>query len=600
MATASFFAAWVPRHKFVLVLIFGAAIIGLYWAYTVFTAGSAPTRYITAAVTRGTIIASVSGSGQVAATNEVDIVPKVSGTVTEVDVQGGDSVGQGQLLARIDPTTAARALRNAQNNLSNTQIALAKLTAPADQLTLTQNQDAVAQAEQAEQDAQISLTKDYSDAYTAIANAFADIPNVVSGANATLFSYSNSLNQQNIDYYYNLVKDIDPSSLSYRTSAQNDYNTAYNGYNQNFLDYNTTLRTSSTSTIQSLLDETYATAIALAQSLHSNSNLLSFVKNTLTTYQKPVPALIATQLTNTTGYTTTLDSDLQALVAIEKTITNDKNTIAYNAEVITEKKLALQKLQGGADPLDVQSAQLAVEQQKNAVADAEDTLANYYIRAPFNGTVGKITVKTGNAANAGSALAMLITKDQLAQLTLNEVDAAKVKVGQKATLTFDALSDLTIAGKVAEIDTLGTVSQGVVSYGVQIAFATQDPRVKPGMSVNASIITDERPGALSVPSSAIKTQNGHPYVLIFDAPLPATPGAQGAPSATLPRQVPVTIGIASNSTTEIVSGLIEGQSVVVRTVSSGSPTAQSQAPSLLSSGGGRSLLGGGGRNGGGR
>ena len=75
---------------------------------------------------------------------------------------------------------------------------------------------------------------------------------------------------------------------------------------------------------------------------------------------------------------------------------------------------------------------------------------------------------------------------------MNEVDAAKISVGNKTTLTFDATEDLTLTGKVAQIDTIGTVEQGVVSYKVKIAFDTQDERIKPGMTANASIQKSDR------------------------------------------------------------------------------------------------------------
>src|SRR6185503_5946600 len=109
----------------------------------------------------------------------------------------------------------------------------------------------------------------------------------------------------------------------------------------------------------------------------------------------------------------------------------------------------------------------------------------YTVRAPFSGTIAKLSVDKGDQASSGTTVATIISKNQIADLSLNEVDAAKVTVGQKATLTFDAVEDLSIAGAVASVDTLGTVSQGVVSYVVKIQFTTQDERVKPGMSVNA-------------------------------------------------------------------------------------------------------------------
>ena len=78
----------------------------------------------------------------------------------------------------------------------------------------------------------------------------------------------------------------------------------------------------------------------------------------------------------------------------------------------------------------------------------------------------------------------MVGEGQVAEVTLNEVDAAKVTVGQAATLTFDAISGLSLAGKVVEIDPVGTVSQGVVNYNVQVSFNDTTNQVKPGMSTS--------------------------------------------------------------------------------------------------------------------
>ena len=135
-------------------------------------------------------------------------------------------------------------------------------------------------------------------------------------------------------------------------------------------------------------------------------------------------------------------------------------------------------------------------------------LADYTVRAPFDGVIAEFNVKKGDTVSAGSSVGMLVTKQQIATISLNEVDAAKVKVGQKATLIFDAVSDLTITGEVAEVDAVGTVSQGVVSYNVKVVFDVQDERIKPGMTVTANIIISSKPNVLMVKTSAIKNQDG--------------------------------------------------------------------------------------------
>jgi HlyD family secretion protein len=170
---------------------------------------------------------------------------------------------------------------------------------------------------------------------------------------------------------------------------------------------------------------------------------------------------------------------------------------------------------------------------------------------------------------------------------MNEVDVAKIQLGQKTTITFDAIENLSMTGSVAEIDTMGTVSSGVVTYSVKIAFDTENDQVKPGMSVSASIITDSKTDALIVPSSAIKTKGATKYVQMFATPLAAPAvGSKGTPSKIAPNQVTVEIGISDDTNTEIISGLKEGDQIVSSTIVSATTANTTTTKSLLGGGGG--------------
>jgi macrolide-specific efflux system membrane fusion protein len=166
------------------------------------------------------------------------------------------------------------------------------------------------------------------------------------------------------------------------------------------------------------------------------------------------------------------------------------------------------------------------------------------------------------------------------------------------------IQGLTIAGTVSEVDQLGTVSQGVVSYSIKIAFDTQDDRIKPDMSVSASIVTNVDQDVLVVPNSAIKTIGGNSIVqtLPVSTQDAQTASSDGITSATGPSSAAVQVGLANDSQTEITSGLNEGDWVVIRTVDSStaskSTTAQSANSGLRIQGLGTGGLGGGGFGGG--
>ena len=173
-----------------------------------------------------------------------------------------------------------------------------------------------------------------------------------------------------------------------------------------------------------------------------------------------------------------------------------------------------------------------------------------------------------------------------------------MKVGQKTTLTFDAVEGLSIAGAVAEIDAIGAVSQGVVTYNVKVGFDTQDDRIKPGMSVSAAIITDMKQDVIMIPNAAVKLSGEKYFAEMLDGTISPQDAANqnGIISQSSPRQQPVEIGLANESMTEILSGLEDGDIVVVRTItSSASQTSQTQQKSLFSLPGTGRISGGGAR-----
>lgn len=122
-----------------------------------------------------------------------------------------------------------------------------------------------------------------------------------------------------------------------------------------------------------------------------------------------------------------------------------------------------------------------------------------------------------------------------------------------------------VTGTVAQIDTIGTVTQGVVSYSAKIAFNAADQGVKPGMSVSATIATGKDANVLLVPNSAVLSVGSNSTVQVLDGVAGAKDGATITLTAT-PRSITVQTGDSDNSNTVITSGLTEGELIVTHTV----------------------------------
>ncbi len=565
---------FVLRHKIWSSVVVLVVLAGGWWLYGSLTSTTGQTRYVLSTVSQGTIISTVSGSGQIAADDELTVTPQVSGQITYIGVTPGETVSTGTLIAKLDSTTAQTTLRNAQASLDSAKISLAKLQKPATALSLSQAQDQLASA-------QTALTTDYQTSANDITNSFLDLPSVMTGLQNVDFGYdaSGASGQWNIDYYGTTAALYNASGNDYRDAAYNAYETARASYDKTFADYKTLPSSPDATTTEKLLTETYKTGVLMQNAVKTSYALIQFYSDQLTQAGKTPRAAATANIASLNTYTSKLNPHVSALLA-------DTNGIASDKSSVIEKQQSLAETQAGTDPLDIQSAQLSVTQQENALQDAKDALAKYYIYAPFGGTIASVPVNVYDQASSGTTLATLITKKQIATLTLNEVDAAKVALGDDVTLTFDAVPDLTLTGKVVELDPVGTVSQGVVTYTTKIGFDSQDSRIKPGMSVNATIQAAVHQNALMVPSSAIKTQNGQTYVQAFVPALTAatsatttgtTNASAGVVSATAPKLLPVTTGISDTANTEILSGVTVGEQIVTKIVTGTAATKTSSS-----------------------
>ncbi|OGG74270.1 hypothetical protein A3A37_03040 [Candidatus Kaiserbacteria bacterium RIFCSPLOWO2_01_FULL_52_36] len=545
-----------------------AIVGGGYWTYTTFTSTNGSVSYVLGTVERGTIIASVSASGQVSTVNQIDIKPKASGDVTWVGVKAGDVVRVGQALAYIDSTSAKQTIGDAEASLAEAKLQYQKDSAQAP-IDYEKSIEAL-------DDAKKNLDTTYNDTYNTVSNAYLDLPGAVTGMQNILYGYSfGGQGQWNVDVFKNSGNDNSNSSIrTFSDIAERDYKIARTKYDQAILDFKVLTRYSATSDLEKLLSSSVDTTTAIAQALQSELNLLDAVVDDATIRNTTVNSAITTMRTNARSYLSTVNSNLSALLNQQKSLDTTKKTIRDNERAIEIYKIGNES---GNNPISLQSSAQSIANQERNLQEMKDNLSYYTITAPFAGTIASVSLKRFDTVSTGSAVSTLITNQKIAQLSLNEVDATKINLGDKAILTFDAIENLTLTGDVAEIDAVGTVAQGVVSYKVKIGFDSQDERIKSGMTANASIQTDVRQDVLAIPSGAVKTQNDVSYVQVFNPALPETGGTSGVVSAIPPEQVEVKTGISDDTKVEILSGLQEGQQIVTRTISATATTVAAPA-----------------------
>jgi RND family efflux transporter MFP subunit len=267
----------------------------------------------------------------------------------------------------------------------------------------------------------------------------------------------------------------------------------------------------------------------------------------------------------------------QADTALISAKTSLASTYSSTAGVVSARTAAASLITA---TLAVKTAELAVKSAEISLQDAKDNATARTVTATMDGVITTLSLEDGDTYSGGTAASsapVVITdpNNYEATVTIAETDISTVAVGQKVTLTFDALTDLTLTGKVTRVDTVGTNSSGVVSYTAIITPDIMNPSVKSGMTATANIITKTAQDVLAVPSSAVKTSNGSSYVQVLQNGVPTN--------------VTVETGLSSDSYVAITSGLTEGESIVTAT-----STAKSSGTATTTRGGGGNVLGGGG------
>lgn len=199
------------------------------------------------------------------------------------------------------------------------------------------------------------------------------------------------------------------------------------------------------------------------------------------------------------------------------------------------------------------------------------------LKAPVTGTVTAVDIGVGTTVGTtGGTSVTLATGDSttsdstdsttssasvevanLASLVVrayfSETDVSQLDVGKSATVTFDALGR-SVDAVITHIDVTSTTQNNVVEYGATLRLDRQPSDLRPGQTATVEVVTERARDALLVPSASVQNVGGQTVVTVLRN------GQR--------QQVQVTVGVESDQTTEITSGLSEGDEVVIPTTTS--------------------------------
>jgi len=512
---------------------------GLAYGSVAGSSSAARSNSRTVTVQLGSISQTVSASGNLEPATPVSVNFATTGTITEIDVSTGEQVTAGEVLAKVDPSEAQTALDVAKLNLAAANVKLSQ--------------------------AKSGTTTGQS----------------------TNTGSSTGVTQAQLD--------ADRVSLS---DAQQAAQTNANGY-QLHVDQ-----------AQQQLDADQQQQAADQQACNSNPSdpacgHLTDDQHAVDTDQN---ALATAKQDQAEG----LQHDQEAIHSAQAKVNIDQaNFDAARASANTSA--------GKVDQAAVDTAQAGVLQAQSNVDSAQKSLDATTLLAPSDGTVTAITKSVGddvssgssssssassgannganasanssssNSSSASAAFTIINPSSFQVKVGFPESDAIKVMVGQPATTTLDALTGQTLTGSVVSVDSTATVTSNVVTYNAIVSVTNPPATAKSGMTANVSVTTASKDNVLEVATAAVQTQAGSSFV------------DKVVNGQTVPTDV--TTGLQGDSTTEITSGLSEGDEIVVSTgtvsTGTGTNTGTRGAGGTFGGGGGGFVPGGGGFGGGG-
>jgi HlyD family secretion protein len=567
------------RHRFWAVLLVAALALAACGGTTTATT-------TTAAVRRGDLTQSVSGSGQIKPAQDIDLSFGTAGTIAQVLVKEGDKVQQGARLAVLETSDLDQQVLQAEANLKSAQAALqslkdgpketdlrsaeAQLAAAQAQLNQavkgnargTDVASAQAQLKAAQADlaalknptvadlsaAQLRLTQAQANLQSTRDNdsaaktrAEGDLSKAVDALTQAQSRYSSAL--QNWQYVQDTGNDpVQPT----RTNAQGKAvaNTLNDAQRRQY--YDTFVQAESA--LHSAEEAVRQGQVAFDNARQKEAADIPLAEAQLADAQRQLDAL-----TNPTPQKLAAAEAkvAQARAQLTQLLGGTKNDAAIAQSTVEQRQAALDALKAPPTEANLAQADANVAQAAASLAKARLSRTHAELVAPFAGTVATVNIKPGDTAGSGATAAVSIVDDSAfhVDVSISEADLGKLKVGQAAEVELDALPGQRLDGTLDYIAPTGTTEQNVTTYLTRVTLKPTDQQLRVGLSAAVSIIIDKRTNALLVPSGAVRETDNGPQVQV----------KRGNDTAL----VPVKIGLIGDSDTEVISGLQEGDEVIL-------------------------------------
>jgi multidrug efflux pump subunit AcrA (membrane-fusion protein) len=482
---------------------------------------------------QGVVQSTVTGSGNIAAGTDVSVNFNTSGTLQDVYVKLGQHVNGGQLLADLDPTSADLQLSQAQEQLTSAE----------DQLTCLQDQ----------------TTANCGSGGSGGSGAGSGSSGSGSSGSTSTTSYApnSSGTVEFASFTPGAGKRKKPTSGSGQTPTSGSGKTP----------------TKSGTKVTKTTPSVTVTVVVPSTSRSSGSGSGGSAPKT-----------------SSTATTTTTSTPSPSSLASAQASVYSAQAAVHNAELAVNQTKLYAPTSGTIASLSSLTPGDAVSAGGSSGSSNSSSSSSSSSGSGASGatTAGSLGGSGSSSSGSSSGFAEIVNTNSLTMtVAFSESDISKVKVGQPATVSLDALAGVQLAAHISSISLVGTTSSSVVSYDATLTLDQNDSQVKPGMSASASVITGQASG-VTVPNQAVTGSGSLGTVTLQKNGKDVTQQ--------------VVVGLRGDSRTQIISGVNAGDQLVITIAlpSLGSTsTGSSGTGSGTLGGGGLGGFGGGGFGGGG-
>ncbi|MGH4139572.1 efflux RND transporter periplasmic adaptor subunit [Clostridium sp.] len=437
----------------------------------------------TAIAEKGNLKVVVSGSGPIYFTNSSVIYSKIGATVTKVNYKEGDSVKAGDIIYELDDTDAQTSLNSDSNSFKQNQISAG-----------TSN-DAVKD---------LSITAPFTGLVSDILVKQGDT--VAKGG--TVFTIADTTKLKVL--------------LTYNASSAGKI-----AKGQTAVVQLTSLMQSVSGTVTYISNQT--TATSAGGKLYTVEIQINNPGAIIEGMSASADIAATGGVISSTG-TAELNYIKKQLVTTSTGGTVQSISIKENQKVSSGQ--ALIKMSSDEIIRAKESSDLQLESAQSEMALKTKQLDYYKIIAPIDGVITKMTNKVGDTIKAGDELSDVSEPTQMEfDIPVDELDIAKLKVGQETSITVDALPATTetpVKGVVAKIAVTGTSESGVTTFVVTVKINDNLDKLKGGMNANGEIVVSNKEDVLNIPIEAITKTDGKSFVYVSKAGSGSLAGENGS------------------------------------------------------------------------